>query len=220
MIRLQRFNFIFYAVSFSILLLVASFFKVSFIFGSKMAFFSGVEILSPLSGALGGMSFAIPLLLCRSFVNQVNPFLFLIRHIPGLFGAWYWASHSPIVRLFTPLACMALFLVHPVGAQAYAYSFFWVIPVMLYMLNFQGAFAQALGSTFVVHAVGSIIWLYTVPMTAIQWWSLIPVVIIERLVFAGIQTGVFQLYKQGIILLNQYNLYHTIRKQLVRTFSL
>jgi hypothetical protein len=41
-----------------------------------------------------------------------------------------------------------------------------------------------LGSTFIAHAVGSTIWIYTVPMTAQMWLGLMPLVAIERLCFA------------------------------------
>jgi hypothetical protein len=45
-------------------------------------------------------------------------------------------------------------------------------------------FLQALGSTFIAHAVGSVIWLYTVPMTAAMWMGLMPIVLFERIAFA------------------------------------
>ncbi len=217
MTGLRRFRSIIGVVLFSSLLFVASFFKVSFIIGSKMAFFSGFEIISPLSGAFGGLSLVFPLFFIRYLFNHVGPLTFFLRHIPGLCGAWYWGSRSPVVRLVVPLGCMILFWAHPIGSQAYAYPLFWLVPILFFMRNTQGIFAQALGGTFVVHAVGSVLWLYTVPMTAVQWWSLMPVVLVERLVFAGIQTGVFQLYQQGIMLWNKYSLHQGIRKQLSRT---
>jgi hypothetical protein len=78
---------------------------------------------------------------------------------------------------------MGLFWVHPIGAQAWPYALYWLIPVVLYCLgNNKNNVYTALGSTFIAHAAGSIIWLYTVPMTSQQWLALIPVVAVERLI--------------------------------------
>jgi len=96
----------------------------------------------------------------------------------------YWATNHPVIRVGLPLLCMGLFIAHPIGSQAFLYSFYWLIPIVLYAFPHQSLFLQSLGSTFVAHAVGSVIWLYTVPMTAGMWLGLIPVVIIERVLFA------------------------------------
>jgi hypothetical protein len=79
---------------------------------------------------------------------------------------------------------MILFIMHPVAGDAFAYSFYWLIPIVIYALSYKSTFCRALSATFLAHAVGSIIWLYTVPMTSAQWLSLIPVVAVERLVMA------------------------------------
>lgn len=80
---------------------------------------------------------------------------------------------------------MGAFIVHPVGGAAWAYSLYWLIPVALYMIRKESLFLTALGSTFTAHAVGSVIWIYANPMTPQTWLALIPVVFIERLVFAS-----------------------------------
>jgi len=95
---------------------------------------------------------------------------------------------------------MILFIAHPVASKAFAYSFYWLIPVVLYVLNYKNTFCKALTATFLAHAVGSIIWLYTVPMTSTQWLALIPVVAVERLVMA---CGMVVLYQ---VLVRFFNL--------------
>jgi hypothetical protein len=79
---------------------------------------------------------------------------------------------------------MILFVMHPVGGQAFVYSLYWLIPVALYFIPHRSLFLTGLGSTFIAHAVGSVIWCYTVPMTAGMWMALMPVVFCERLLFA------------------------------------
>ena len=92
-----------------------------------------------------------------------------------------------LTRVFLPLLCILIFTLHSVGRHAFVYSFYWFIPVFLYFYQskkrFVSIFAASLSSTFVAHAVGSIIWLYFVDMTCVQWLALIPRVAVERLVF-------------------------------------
>jgi len=91
---------------------------------------------------------------------------------------------------------MILFIMHPVAGQAFAYSFYWLIPIALYALGNKSSFCRALSATFLAHAVGSIIWLYTVSMTSAQWLSLIPVVAVERLVMACGMVVVFYAFRR------------------------
>ncbi len=104
-----------------------------------------------------------------------------------------------MIRVVVPIGAMLLFIAHPVGAHAWVYAMYWWIPVVLYCSQRNNLFSTALGSTFIAHAVGSVIWLYTVPMTAPAWISLLPVVIIERLLFA---TGMVVVYKVLQLLLS------------------
>lgn len=48
----------------------------------------------------------------------------------------------------------------------------------------------ALRITFITHAVGSILWIYTIPTTPGYWTALIPIVALERLCLAGATAGV------------------------------
>jgi hypothetical protein len=175
---------------FTVLISAAMLYKISFILGSFTALFSGVAIILPLTGAFTGLagSFFVGLsLLCLRMLSHgfMLPLHFAAYHIPGLFASLYWARESLLIRFLVPVACMVAFCFHPVGGAAWAYSLFWLIPVFLYIKKYDSVIATSLGSTFVAHGVGSVIWLYTVPMTAGQWLSLIPVVCIERMIFAA-----------------------------------
>lgn len=191
MTQLRRSSFIIHILISTIVLRIATIFKVSYIIGSKMSFFSVTDLVGPVIGSYG-----LPVTLCvfllRSCMSYNSIFTVMLSHLPTLCGSLYWATHSIVIRLILPLVCIALFLVHPTGMQAYVYSFYWFIPVGVYMLGFQGVWAQAFASTFIIHAVGSVLWLYTVPMDATIWWGLIPVVALERLVSA---TGMVVAYK-------------------------
>lgn len=172
---------------FNTLIKVSGFAKLSFIVGSQIAFFTGVAIITPLSGAFAGIAgcfgvFGVGILI-RAFLFGWVPFHFLAYHVPGLFASFYWATESKLVRILPALLCMPLFIMHPVGSGAAFYSLFWLIPIYTTFFCEDTAFTRALGSTFTAHAIGSIIWLFTVSMTADQWLALIPIVIIERALF-------------------------------------
>ncbi len=170
------------AIGWMIIIKLASFFKVSFIVGSHFAHFSAVSIATPLVGLFSGMTGCLVLLVIKMMLGLCyNPLYFLrilAFCIPGFCASLYLASSHSMVRLILPIACMILFIAHPVGHVAFAYSLYWLIPVVIYFMPKKSLFLQALGSTFVAHAVGSVIWLYTVPMTPALWIGLIPIVIV------------------------------------------
>jgi hypothetical protein len=92
------------------------------------------------------------------------------------------------IRVILPLCCIICFILHPVGQNAFLYSFYWFIPVGCYFLQmYVGCFRPvcvALSSTFIAHAVGSLMWLYVLSTTSEYWILLIPRVAGERLFFA------------------------------------
>ena len=181
---------------FSILAKAATSIKVSFILGSYTVLFSATSIVVPLTGAFAGyagsFSFLGFSLLIKFLFNGSIPLYHLAYHIPGFIASLYWASGSFAIRFLVPFVSLFLFWVHPIGAQAWPYALYWLIPLALYVKPRKTLFFQALGSTLVAHAVGSVIWLYTVPMTPGMWLALIPLVALERLVFA---TGMVALFK-------------------------
>jgi len=176
------------AASFAGIAKISGLMKISFLVGSQMIWFSASNAVLPLAGAFGGVMgsglvFLIRQLLHLLFFKTIS-LSFLAFCIPGFCASLYWATQHYAIRLLLPLACMGLFVIHPVGAQASAYSLYWLIPVVLFFASHKSLFLQALGSTFIAHAVGSVIWLYTVPMTAGMWMGLMPIVLFERIAFA------------------------------------
>lgn len=178
-----------YAFASTSLIKLASLLKVSFIVGSYTALFSATSIVVPLSGAFGGVLGTLAVcglgLSLKLIISGFISFKYLAYHVPGLFAALYWSSRSSLIRFFVPLVCMAAFIAHPIGGQAWYYSLYWLIPLALYFIKQNNIFLTALGSTLVAHAVGSVIWLYADPMTPELWLALIPLVFIERMVFAS-----------------------------------
>ncbi|HEX4068529.1 MAG TPA: hypothetical protein VHX42_00365 [Candidatus Babeliales bacterium] len=162
--------------------------KVSFLVGSQMVWFSASNAVLPLAGAFGGVAGSGLVFLIRQLIHllffKTISLSFLAFCVPGLCASLYWATQHYTIRLLLPLMCMVLFVIHPVGAEAFVYSLYWLIFVILFFIKKKSLFLEALGSTFIAHAVGSVIWLYTVPMAATTWVALMPLVLFERIAFA------------------------------------
>ncbi len=170
----------------AILVRFSSLFKVSFVCGSYFALFSAANMITPLIGAFGGVSSCLSLfgvgLFLRLVLFKSIPLKFLAYYIPGLFASLYWARADMAVRLLVPVLCMILFIMHP--SSSVVYASLWIIPVALYFISQKNSLYTALGSTFTAHAVGSLIWIYTVPTTTAFWLALTPVALAERVCFA------------------------------------
>ncbi len=169
---------------FSILRLIL----ISPILGSYFSYFSLSGIIMPLLGILGMPYVIISLIALKStslFSYQLLFTKITAYHIPTLCAAYYWSSKSKLISFLAPVLCIIAFLIHPIGLQAAPYTLYWLIPLFLSFNKKPSYITHALISTFVAHAIGSVIWLYTKPMNASDWISLIPVVAIERFCFAG-----------------------------------
>lgn len=183
--------------SFTGLIKLASLAKISFMVGSYTAFFSATSVLVPIAGVFGGIAGSVGIfginILLRFLIFGTIPLYFLAYHVPGFCASLYWArQHDKWISVVLPLICMILFIAHPLGFYAAPYSFYWLVPIVFSFITHNNLFLHALSSTFIAHAVGSVIWLYTVPMTITAWYLLLPVVAVERIAFA---LGMVLLYK-------------------------
>ena len=204
MIHKKLLGSFFNAVIFNALIKITSIYKISFIVGSHLAFFSLAMVTVPLSGAFTGilgsvLTFCLRVLISLFFTHSFSLHL-LAFYIPGLFGSLYWAISSKYLKVLPSLICIILFLIHPIGCQAAVYSLFWLFPIAANFYWKETLFVHALGSTFTMHAVGSIIWLYTIGLSPDAWLMLIPVVIVERLLFASSMVIVHRIIEWTLLL--------------------
>jgi len=178
-----------FVLIFSILALVAYNINFSPMLGTENQNFTLFQFFGPIVGAfLGPLFGALTILLAEGMnvfivgndLNLIN----LIRLTPMIFAAFYFGSAGKknLVAL-VPIVCMALFMLHPIGAQVWYYSLYWVIPIIGKVMKNNLLF-RSLGATFTAHALGSVIFLYTIPTTVTLWQTLIPIVLFERLMFA------------------------------------
>ena len=184
---------ILFLLIFSILVFVGDKINFSKLVGAENQFFTLFQFFGPVAGAfLGPVVGVLSVLIAEVASKIVNNATFdivtILRLTPMLFAAWYFGTKKDKLSFFVPVAAIILFVAHPVGRQVWFFSLFWTIPIIIKMLPKkygEKVFLRSLGATFTAHAVGGAMWNYIVPMTPAAWIALIPVVIYERLLFAG-----------------------------------
>lgn len=185
-----------FLIIFTILGLLAFQVSISHIIGSSQSF-TLFELLGPTGGMfLGPILGAISVFFVRAlnvlFFHQQLDLLTVIRFLPMMLAAVYFGFKSKKTAIIFPI-CIALFLLNPIGRQAWMYSAIWLIPFVATFFK-KRLILNSLGATFTAHAVGSVIFLYSFGLTPAVWIGLIPVVFIERGVFTlGIWTSCFTL---------------------------
>ncbi len=180
---------ILFSIMFTVLGLLAFQVSVSQIIGSTQKF-TLFELLGPIGGMflgpiLGALSAFVVRALDIIFTHQSLDLLTIIRFLPAICAAVYFGLKNKYTAIVFPI-CIALFLINPIGRQAWMYSAIWLIPFVATFFK-KKLILNSLGATFTAHAVGSVIFLYTFGLTPAIWIGLIPVVFIERGFFtAGI----------------------------------
>ena len=157
--------------------------------------FSAFFLLAPVLGRFLRFHGVIWILL----LNRVLKFLLfgsclcLTGGIPTLIASLCWVQDnrtiSFLANFLVPVICFIFFVANPSVGFGWIFGCYWVIPLLLFLFQRYGFFENsllvvALQSSFVAHAVGSVIWVYGVPMSPDKWVALIPVVAVERVAVA------------------------------------
>jgi len=173
---------------FLVVAVIASQVNFSAVVGAEGQHFTLFQFFAPTAGAfLGGIGIIVVFFsqLINYFVaGKAFTLISVIRLLPMLFAVYYFSRKRRWqVSAAIPILCMGLFWLNPVGRSAWPFALFWTIP-MLALLFKRSLLWKSFGATFTAHAVGSTIWLYTIPMPAAAWIALMPQVMYERSLFA------------------------------------
>ncbi len=182
-----------FLVLFSVLSLIFYNIDVNYVVGAEDQSFTLFQFVGPVGAAFISPVLAIAAILGVEIVQKVilNDFAFsafgVARFLPMLAAAYYFGAVKKDKRfgVIIPILGMALFWLHPIGAEAWGYALLWLIPILATIIAEKHLFLRSLGATFQAHVVGSVAFLYTIGMPAEIWWSLIPIVLIERTIFAA-----------------------------------
>lgn len=194
--------------------------KIS-MFSEQSVAFSYSHCLSPLIGIFAGVPGAFLLFFIRSFFKFCTQFCTFSTvhaavcacHLPTLAAALYLSIlsssqhtthfYKKLVFALIPILCILIFCIKTYGTVACFYSVFWFIPLATLFTPHNNFYAHMLGSTFTAHAVGSVLWLFFGPaMTPEMWVGLMPIVVIERLLFAS---GMMISYSMVTGIISRYN---------------
>ena len=160
------------------------------LFGADQTF-SLFDFFAPTVGALltsvwGAMAVIGVKLVNAVIQGQEFDTVTIIRLFPLALGALYFGARKyKFVVALIPLVCVALFIAHPEGRQAWFYSLYWLIPVAAVFAKKRSLVLNSLGATFTAHAIGGVGFLYAFNLPAEVWIALIPIVFIERMMFTG-----------------------------------
>src|SRR3990167_11265596 len=153
--------------------------------------FTLFDFFAPTAGAFLGTGFGV---LAVFIMQAVNVLIngadkgAVIRLFPILFAVLFFSLSSKKQKnrliLAVPLLSIIAFNLHPIGRTVWFYSLYWLIPFLMWPLSGKSLAARALGSTFTAHAVGGAVWIWVFNLPAPVWISLIPVVALERGIFA------------------------------------
>jgi hypothetical protein len=124
-------------------------------------------------------------------------------HLPTCAGSIALSSPPYTTRI---IACFALitFLAHPIGRASYLYCSYWLIPLGISFMPAPSIFLRSLMSTFITHAVGSVVFIYTHETTSHFWLELIPQVWVERISLSLLFTACYYAVTLSINLIQQY----------------
>ncbi len=173
---------------FTIIGLVALQVPLTQLVGSKVKF-TLYDLFAPIAPAFIG---TVPGIIAVFLMQLINFFIngahvvdagTIIRFFPMLFAALYFSKKS-YWNIIVPAIAMIAFIAHPIGRTVWYFSLYWVIPMVAYVFRDRWIFARSLGATFSAHAVGGAAWIYAFNLPAKVWIGLIPVVAMERFVFA------------------------------------
>lgn len=188
---------IFTAASYSFFKLL----KLSKISGYRLSSFTVGHVMTPVLALGLSSSELLGVTVLRTCVHLLTHstlgiFGFLY-YLPSLTGALYFKSllsgnlNARIACALAPLVCMAIFVSTPVGSVAWIYSLCWTIPAAIALLPRNNIFLTALASTYMAHAVGSVLFILSTPMVPAFWIGLLPVVAFERCMLAAGITAVY-----------------------------
>ncbi|RLG18501.1 hypothetical protein DRN67_04100 [Candidatus Micrarchaeota archaeon] len=178
-----------FVLLFGALALIGSRINYSAIIGADNQTFTLFQFFGPIAGSFLGAGLGVAAILLSELSNyflQGRAFdaINILRLLPMLFAAVYFSRSHLKFSAIIPALAILLFWLHPVGIQVWYYPLiFWLIPLAGTFVR-NNLLVKSLGSTLTAHAIGSIVWLYTVPMSAAQWNLVIPLAIMERFSFA------------------------------------
>lgn len=211
---------------FAFLFLVLTKIKFAPILGTKLKF-SLSTFFGPTLAKIFGINYGTGIIILTHLIGLIfgiykiktskDFFVFFPIISSGIYFAKIFKNEKKLI--FIPLIFILLFILNPIGKTVWFYSGFWLIPILIAVFKERldkilklpvfRIFGYSLGTTFVDHAVGSVIYLYFLKIPANFWIEAIPHTILERLLMAG---GITLFYFLEIVLIKSLERIPTLAK--------
>ena len=193
---------IFFSIMFASLFIILTKVKITSIIGTESKFSMSV-IFGPVISKFLGIGFGSSAIVFAHALGvliglyKIKSLMSYFIFAPIIFAGIYFAKifKSEKKLLWFPIASIALFILHPIGREVWFYSLFWTIPLVIVFGNnmiekmvknyVARVYIYSLGSAFVDHAIGSILFLYFMNIPKEAWMTAIPFTILERLIIAA-----------------------------------
>lgn len=175
--------------------ILITFLPFNFIIGSKFSWFSGAIIAIPALASQQSLLYVIFYFFSKSMLTASFAPIFILQGVPTIFASLALRYWDYKIAVIIPVCAMFLFWMHPTGAEVFYYAWYWFIPGIIYFVEKDTMITRAFIASFVSHAVGSVIWLYTREIPAFLWDALVPIVIFERIMIAGGMIGCILLFR-------------------------
>lgn len=174
---------------------ILSFLPFNFIVGSYHSWFSFSSMAMPALAYHYSLLYVILYIFTKTVFTSSISYLFLVHRLPLFFGSSALQFRSFRLFVIVPFLSMMLFCMHAVGSQVFYYSLYWFIPILIYFFVKDTLYSRALASSFIMHAIGSVVWLYCGNINALTWTALIPLVLIERIIIASGMVGCIAIFQ-------------------------
>jgi len=178
--------------------IVFCFLPLNIIIGSKSTWFSCSSMAIPALGYHLSLLYVILFIFTKSLFSSYPLYFFILHRLPLILSIRALQKRDWKVFIAVPLVAMILFCVHPIGQQVFYYSWYWFVPMIMYVFVQDTLYSRALASSFIAHAVGSVVWLYLGHIPIETWIALMPIVPIERLFITIGMIGCVALFENVI----------------------
>ena len=173
-------------------------FSLSVFFGPTLAKIFGATygtstiILTHIFGLIAGIFWPT-----SRFVYKIKALKDYFTFLPIIFAGIYFSRifKGNKKMIIIPLICIFLFVINPIGRTVWFYSGFWLIPIIIslfkdkldkiFKFSVFKVYGYSLAAAFIDHAIGSVIYLYLLKISANFWVEAIPMTMIERLMIAA-----------------------------------
>ncbi|MBS3125839.1 hypothetical protein J4453_00160, partial [Candidatus Woesearchaeota archaeon] len=130
-----------FLILFSALAFAGQRINFSALVGTDNQFFTLFQFFGPIAGSFLGPVVGVAAVLIAELANFFTvgsewTALNLVRLLPMLFAAYYFGVNKDRMKvsIVVPLAAIALFVLHPIGRQAWFFSLYWTIPIIVKIL--------------------------------------------------------------------------------------